>query len=543
MTSGGDSIVAMQAPRFLAIFSIVTALTLAIVCANVANLMLGRAVLRQRELALRQTLGASRGRILSTLLTEGFIIALVAWGGACVFALAVSNGVLHLFPPTARGATLTLDLAPDWQVIAYAFALAVVGTMAFTMAPAIRAWKQELLPSLRSGELGIVAGRSKLSSALVVLQLAFAVLLLTSAGLAYRSLSMLGAVDTGFDKEHLVLVNVETAQAAATREAQLALLETLTERLRATPGVESVAYIRPYWAPEPARAQAAGQPLAVTTTAIGPGYFATLGLAPLAGSEFAERDVRRSTPSVVITQHLADSLWPGQSPIGRFLELGIRRERVEVIGVVPNAVFSRFQRESRASYVFRSIQEEPLPRGLATITFYVRHRGTLDAIAPAISRGIRGADTRVPVTWLRTMATELDDFASGVRIITTWITLFALGSLTIAAIGQYAVIAFDMRRRTRDFGVRIALGASSRQIVGSVIAEGLRWTAGGLGIGFALSAVAGRAGRSLLVGITPTDAPTYLGVFSLLAAASLIACYLPARRAARIDPIRALRQE
>jgi predicted lysophospholipase L1 biosynthesis ABC-type transport system permease subunit len=246
---------------------------------------------------------------------------------------------------------------------------------------------------------------------------------------------------------------------------------------------------------------------------------------------------------VVITQFLAESLWPGESPVGRTIELGVRRESVEVVGVVPNGVFSRYQREAAASYVFRALQEDPVPRGAESFTLYVRYRGTVDTMAPAINRAIRQTDTRVPVTSLRTMETELDDFASAVRIVTLWITLFALGSLTIAAIGQYAVIAFDMRRRTRDFGVRIALGASSRQILGSVIGEGLRWTAAGLAIGFALSVVAGRAGRSLLFGITPTDLPTYLGVFSLLAAASLLACYLPARRAARIDPIQALRQE
>jgi putative ABC transport system permease protein len=276
---------------------------------------------------------------------------------------------------------------------------------------------------------------------------------------------------------------------------------------------------------------------------VGPDYFAVLGMTPLEGREFSNTEARRTGQDVLITQHLAESLWPGESPIGRTLQLGARREPVEVVGEVPNGVFSRFQRETRASYVFRPVQAAPLPRGDLTFTFYVRHAGALDSIAGAIGRAVREVDARVPVTYLRTMEAELGDFASVAHIITIWMMLFAIGSLSIAAIGQYAMVAFDMRRRTRDFGVRIALGASSQQIVGSVIGEGLRSTAAGLVIGFTLSLVAGLAFRSLLVGVTPTDAPTYLGVFTLLAFASLLACYLPARRAARIDPIEALRQE
>jgi predicted permease len=542
LTAGGNSIVATQGSNFLAVFSIVTALTLAIVCANVANLMLGRAVLRQRELALRQTLGASRGRILCTLIAEGVIIAIAAWLAACVFTLAVSKGVIHFFPQKDQGATLLLDLTPDWRVIAYAFALAIGGTVAFTIGPAVRAWQQELLPSLKSGELGVVAGRSKLSGALVIVQLGFAVLLLTSAGLAYRSLFMLASMDPGFRKENLVLVNIETTEAATTKETHLALLDRLRERLRAVPGIQSASYLRPAWGTQAVRAEASQQPLMATTLSVGPDYFAVLGMTPLAGREFSNRETGRAQ-EVVITQHLAESLWPGESPIGRTFQLGAGREPVEVVGEVPNGVFSRLQRETRASYVFRPVQPEPLPRGDVTITFYVRHTGTLDSIAPAIGRAIREVDGRVLLMYLRTMETELDDIASGVRIITIWITLFAIGSLVIAAIGQYAVIAFDMRRRTRDFGVRIALGASSQQILGSVISQGLRWTGAGLAIGFALSLAAGLAFRSLLVGVTPTDAPTYIGVFGLLALASLLACYLPARRASRVNPIEALRQE
>ena len=247
---------------------------------------------------------------------------------------------------------------------------------------------------------------------------------------------------------------------------------------------------------------------------------------------------------MVISEHLARTAWPGQSPLGRTLRFPARRGAASavVIGVVPNGMFNRMQRQTDASSVFFSAHQRRR-RELPFFTLYFRHGGTADTVAPAVTRVIRESDSRIPVVSTRTMASELDDFAAAIRMITIWITLFALGSLAIAAIGQYAVVAFDMRRRTRDFGVRIALGASRRQILAEVIGAGLRSTAVGLAIGFALSLAAGVAFRSLLIGVTPTDPRTYLGVFVLLAAASLLACYLPARRVARIDPLQALRDE
>jgi hypothetical protein len=292
-----------------------------------------------------------------------------------------------------------------------------------------------------------------------------------------------------------------------------------------------------------------------TGMSVGPDYFATLGMTLIAGHEFTSGGPPDVLRGVLVTRHLADQLWPGQSAVGRTLRIRSRPDPVQVVGVTPNGVFSRFQRESPASYVFQSVDQElrrpgpaPLPGtplGIASgfFTLHVRHSGPLKNVGPAIRQTVQAVHNRVPIVSMRTMESDLNDFVDGVRIITVWITLFAVGSLLIAAIGQYAVVAFDMRRRTRDLGVRIALGASSQQILGSVLAQGLRWTGAGLAIGFALSLAAGMAFRSLLVGVTPTDAPTYLGVFTLLAAASLVACYLPARRAARIDPIQALREE
>ena len=221
--------------------------------------------------------------------------------------------------------------------------------------------------------------------------------------------------------------------------------------------------------------------------------------------------------------------------------VGANQEAVEVVGVMPNALFSGFRRDANPNFIFRSEMQDPGVPG--ETTFYIRYPGSLDAVVSAVSRAVRDVDANVPLVSVRTMDTQLDSAKWPVRAIITLLTIFAIGSLMIAVIGQYAVVAFGMRRRTRDFGVRMALGASSRHILRDVLGEGLRMTLIGLLIGFALSLAAGIAMRNLLYGISPADARTYIAVFILLAGASLTACYLPARRATRIDPMQALRQE
>jgi predicted permease len=368
--------------------------------------------------------------------------------------------------------------------------------------------------------------------------------LLTTAGLAYRSLSVIYAIDLGFEKNNLLLVTVNTAGTAATKEENIAVLDRVRDRLQSVPGVVAATYAgRPpqeTWATERVRAEGSAPTVLAERNYVGPEYFRVLGVSPIQGRDLADQERTRAGSVAVISQNLAEALWPGQSALGRTIQLA-SPQAVEVVGVTPNGFFGGYRRETQPSFLFLSAQQEPREPGEAT--FHVRYSGQLDAIAPAIGRAIRDVDARVPIVYTRTMDTQLESITFLVRALTTLLTLFASASLVIAALGQYAAMAFTMRRRTRDFGVRMALGASSRQILVSVVREGFRLTAVGLAIGLTLSVVTGRGVRSLLYGISPTDMPTYVGVCSLLALASLVACYLPARRAARIDPMRALRQE
>jgi putative ABC transport system permease protein len=543
-TAGGNSIVSTRGYQMLAIFSLVTLLTLTIVCANVANLLIARAATRERETALRRSLGASRVRIVRSLLAEGFVLALAAWISACVFAWWVSKVIVRFLVP-ADVPVVPPDLTPDWTVIGYALGLALLCTMAVTVGPALRAWRQPLLPFLKVGEAGSVQGRSRLSRTLVVIQLAFSILLLTTAGLAYRSLSLADSLDVGFDTRNILLVTVSTT-GITEAPAGPARLDPLQRAIGNLPDVERVSYVAGLRLRRsldfPLRREASADPVMAASSRVAPGYFATLGVPITGGRDFTPHD-RQGRPAVILTRNLADSLFPGKSAVGQSLLAGRGDEAVqaEVIGVVRDAFFTGRGSETRPRHVFFADTGQLPPTGQTT--FYVRHRGELARLGPAIMRALRDVDPRVPVASLRSLEAEVAADAAPVWMLTMLLTLFAVSSLLIAAIGHYAVVAFDARRRMREFGLRIALGASAQQLLTSVIRDSLWLTAQGLLVGFALSAAAGTVLARVLFGITPTDPPTYLSVFALLTVASLLASYLPARRAARTDLLQALRTE
>jgi predicted permease len=545
-------------PAFLALFSIVTLLTVLIVSANVANLMLARSMAKARETAVRQSLGASRVRVVRLLLAEGLSVSLVAWLAACLMTMWAVRVIPQLLPPTPVGQG-GVSLAPDWRVLAYAMLLAGVGTVAFTLAPALRIWKQDPLPWLKAGEQSVAQGRSRLSSALVVLQLAFSVVLLTAAGLANRSASMM-TVDLGFDSRSLLVARVSTAGSARTPEGHRDVSEQIRERFTRIPGVQSATYFG-FPSVGPARTLGSVPPARATVYAVGPDYLGVLGLRVLAGRALERDDHVRGTAVAVVNQNLADALWPGQVAVGQTMLFGPDHRSIEVVGVVANAFvvgFNPERPEPKPNYAFVPEQRNfnaVLPgdtlaqgntiraAGPGEITLYVRHGGDVGTVAGAVAPALRELDRRLGITFVRTMDEQLEAATLSASMIARLLLIFSIVSLVIAAIGQYAVVAFNMRRRVREFGVRIALGASSGQVLGGVLREGLFLTGVGLMGGLALSVAIAVAARAALFNVTPTDPQTYAGVFGLLAVVSLIACCLPARGASRVDPVKALRQE
>jgi predicted permease len=434
-----------QAPRFLAVFSVVTALTLLIVCANVGNLMLARSVVRQREIAVRIALGASRGRILRLLLFEGFAVAVIAWILACLMANAVARGLAALIPPDPRGAVIRPDFTPDWQVATYALALSVLAGFLFTLAPAVRAWRQDVLPALKAGLPSVTGGRSRLARRLVLVQLAFSVLLLTSAGLAYRSLRAIDQTALGFEKDGVLLVTVGSTGVASGSYSTGELLERVRNRLRSVPGVSTVSYARGVpgsgWAPEELRTDAAAEPIRAMRNDVGPDYFRVLGIAPVSGEGLNATQPTMPHLQAVLNVSLAEALWPGSSPLGRMLTVR-SGQRVEVVGIVRDGFFSGFDRDTPGDYIFLSLPQTAPEAGEFTV--YVKSAapsgGPIESIAPAIRMALRDANDDIPVVYVRTMEEQLRSVTWLIRVLTILLALFAAGALVIAVLGSILVL-------------------------------------------------------------------------------------------------------
>ena len=529
-----------MAPVFLAVFSVVTLLTLIIVCANVANLLLGRAVERQRDTAVRLSLGASRLRIVRMLLAEGATLALLAWIAAYVVAWWTSQALLRVIEPTPG---LLASAKPDWTLAAYGLTMAMIATLVFSLAPALRSWRVPVSPLLKAGELGIAAGRSRWATALVVVQFAFSVVLVTAAGLAFRSVTTLTSVDMGFNPDNILLVTLRVGNNSGPEG--FASLERVRERLNAVPGVEAASYARRIPGATLLQSTRIRRDDQHRTTGfvrqVGPDYLRVLGVRVIAGRALSDGDRRGGPRAAMINQQLALDLFGSEPPLGHHLTIG-DRDQVEIVGVVADALFDGPNRDRQPRYLF--VAEQQMPGAPPTDPhFFVRHRGSLEALTPLVTRAIGEVDAGAPVVFVSTMTRRLALVFELESQIVSLLAGFALISLVIAAFGHYAVAMFNMRRRTREFGVRMALGASAGRIQAAVVRESIVHAAVGIVIGLAISAAIAIAFRSVLFGVTPVDPVTYAGVVVLLAATSIAASYLPALRASRVHVVDALRQE
>lgn len=500
-------------------------------------------------------MGASRLRILRILAAEGLFLSLTA----CLVAWPITQWVTKLIgalePALESGAHLQLDLAPDARVFAYAVALSILATLALTLAPAHTLLRRQISPFIKAGEHSVIRGTSRLASFLVVTQVALCALLVTIGSLAYRSLFYINTSDLYFTKDHLLLADVNTAGAVSNPEQNGALLERMRQRLTSIPGVEWVSWAA--GAPPrdhglmdlPAEAIDSGRALVTDGAFVGPNYLETLGVPILMGRDISAADISGSRAVAVVNRKVADQLWPGESALGKTFRIADGAP-AEVVGVVPNGAFSGIAKDGSIAGIGRAARPSfvflPELRDFSTPgakTFHIRYTDDLTNLIPEVRAAVREVDGRVPVYSVRTMDEEFQDFIAPIHIITTLIGLFAMSSLLLSSIGLYAAVAFHTGRRTREFGVRVALGGTPWQVVREVLTRGLILAGIGVGAGLTMAAAVAKTASGLLFGVDPTDATTYAAVIVLLGFTSLAACYLPARRASRIDPMSALRQE
>jgi predicted permease len=527
----------------LLLFAVV-GLVLLIACANVANLLLARASVRRREIAVRLALGASRGRLLQQLLTESLLLAFLG-GTAGLLATQWTSRMLPGFFPAneANG----LDLSLDWRVLAFTLGVSVLTGVLFGLAPALQASRQNLVASLKDEvTYGQRLRRFGLRDVLVISQLALSLVLLIGAALFVRSLQRSLSFDPGFAAQNLMIASMETRGASLNKQQGQAFYQQTVERVGSLPGVQGVSLVR--IAPLSGGGQRRGikfegyqpQPNEDTetnTNVIGLNYFNTTSIPLVAGRDFNAQD-REGSPSVVIVNEEVARRYYGGNAVGKRLQIGGEKSSSEIVGVVRTANY-------------RNLREQPLPfiyiplgqEYQAGMTLMVRTAGEPTALVGSVRNEMRALNKDVPVFSVQTMTERIGGQLAADRMIAVLLSIFGGGALLLAAIGIYGVMGYSVAQRTREIGIRIALGAERRDILRLIVGQGMVLILIGAGVGLALALAATRVVKSLLFGVSATDPLTFTVVVLLLIAVGLLACYLPARRATKVDPLVALRYE
>ena len=545
---GGFGSLRMRFSEPLRILMAVVGLILLIACANVANLLMARATGRRKEIAVRLALGASRFRLIRQLLTESLLLA--GLGGVLGLALAWWSNRFLLALVAGGRSLVSLNVTLDARVLAFTAAASVLAAILFGLAPAWRATAVDLTPALKDSSRSAEGGaRLGLGKSLVVMQVALSLSSLIIAGLFVRSLGKLYALDAGFKKENVLLVSTD-ARMIGYQDKQLAALhQRLLERFKTIPGVRSASlgwagllgggwiknlgtlHIQGRPAPpgEPKRPQIAG---------VGPDYFETVGMTILRGRSFTARDFDRESgqKAVIVNETFARYLFGEEDPIGQRFGYNAAGDESEVVGVVKDTKHSSLRETTQGAFYVPDF-------GKRHTTFQLRAAADPTLIIAAVRQAAREIDANLPLYNIKTLATQVDESLVQERLISTLSSFFGLLSLLLAAIGMYGILAYAVSRRTREIGIRIALGAQPGAVLRMVLRQGLILTLLGVGIGLAASLGATRLLESQLFDVTPTDPVTFVVAPILLLTVALLACLVPARRATNVDPLIAIRQE
>jgi putative ABC transport system permease protein len=557
-----EQIVANIRPALVTL-SVAVLFVLMIGCANLANLVFARSDARQREIAIREALGASRWRIFQQLLTESVVMAL--GGGAAGVLLAW--WAVTAFVASHPTAVPRIDqVAVDLRVLAFALIVSVATGIAFGIAPALRAASVDLLTSLKDGGRGAPAAGRRTRGALVVVEVALALVLLVGAGLTIRSFAKLTSIDLGFDASHVVTVHASLPDTRYREVAQwTAFHRQLLQRVSALPGIEAAglnsalplagmgaeAEVRYEGQPPPASLHEDGTPSLFQ--AVSPDYFRAMGMPLVRGRAFTDRDTADGVRVAVVEEALVRKFFPDTDPIGKriaFEFTGAHGPSAmpiwrEIVGVVKHVRHYGLVRELPNLQVYAPVEQLPtwFANRRPTMTLFARTTLEPEEVIASVRAAVGQIDREIPIFGLQTMEQYVDQATEQSRLSMLLLTAFGLLALILAGLGIYGVLSYLIGRRTQEIGIRLALGATRGDVMRLVLGHGMRLVGAGIAIGAAIAWAATQALRSMLYGISPHDPATFAAIAALLAAVAFIASYLPGRRATCVDPVETLRAE
>jgi len=530
-------------------------LVLLLACANIATLMLARGSRRQREMSVRLALGAGRARIFRQLLVESLLLAAI--GGAGGLAIGYFGRTAIRLVTENAWELATVPVRFDWAVFAFTAAVTIFTGVVFGLAPALAATRAEVTDGLKQGGRSATEQRKGFVTKTVVgFQIALSTLLVIGAGLFIRSLAGLNGIDPGFRTDHLLLAQIVLPQNRYAAGANVAFHQRLEQAIAAIPGVASVSPVEvPYLSGElletnvlpDGEAADANRRQAEAYNAVGVRFFETLGIPIVAGRAFGVEDTATSPKVGVINQSLARARFPNQNPIGRRFSVGVygglgdilTGGSIEIVGVCGDTLYADLRGQPPPQFFVPYVQQTQIRR----LTYQIRTGVAPEAIVPALRRVVHTADADLPLVSVRTQREQIDSDLQDERLFVTLTSVFGLLALVLASVGIYGVMAYSVARRSNEIGIRLALGAVPRQVLAMVLREASWLSGAGVAIGVGASFLLSRLAKSMLFGIAPDDPATLWGAAVLLLTVALTAAWIPARRAARVQPVDALRRE
>ena len=530
----------------LGITAAVVFFVLLIACANVSNLLLARSLLRRHEMTMRLALGAGRRRLIKQLFTEGLLLSLIATLGGIAVAYWSRNALVLAFPSPAPGIIMEFAGQLDWRVLLLSVAICIGSTMLFALMPAIQSSHVDLSGALKSEGAGVVggSGRSRLRSALVLVQVSLSFVLLAGTGLLLQSLQRMQNASPGFSTNNVIMSVVDLFSAGYKLDRAKIFHTQLLDRVRALPGVESAALTRltpfSYNPPSSAPIEIDGYQAApdeqpnADYLQVSEDYFSTLEIALVAGREFTKNDDENSPPVAIINETMAAKYWPEKDPIGQRLK--VKDKWMQIVGVAKTVNYET-KLEAPKSFFYVPVRQNFFV-GNALL---IRTRETPDAITNALAREVHALDPTLAPYVADRLQVQVDGRGYTQRLAATLLAIFGGMALFLAAIGLYGVMSYSVSQSTRELGVRMALGATVRDLLRLVISRGLRLTIAGIAIGLAAALLLTRLMGDLLFQVSPRDPIAFGAALIILLGVALVACLLPAWRATRIDPVRALR--